>query len=93
LRFKLAKQRTKVERRYELETGQIDPRKADPSLLEELAALLRTRVADLLAWRPRPLATEAAYFRADAELGAFSQLAPPPAADEPDEVDRLFLGQ
>jgi hypothetical protein len=93
-RFKLANQRTKVERRYhELETGQIDPRRADPSLLEELASLLRTRVPDLLAWRPRPLAAEAAYFRADASLAASLQVAPPLAAEEPDEVDRVFLRQ
>jgi hypothetical protein len=94
-RFGLAKLRGKVERRYhELETGQIDPRRADPSLLEEVAAVLRTRVADLLAWRPRPLAAEAAYFRSEPALAA-----PPPMAAAPqapvearDQVDRLFLG-
>jgi hypothetical protein len=94
-RFKLAKQRTKVERRYhELETGQIDPRKADPSLLEELAALLRTQVPDLLAWRPVPLAAEGPFYRAAGQAQAKLDVAvAPPSAAAPDEVDRLFLGR
>jgi hypothetical protein len=92
-RFGLAGWREKVERRYhELETGQIDPRRTDSSLLEELALLPRTQVADLLAWRPRPLTAEAAYFRADAPFAALTDMAAP-VAEEPDEVDRLFFGQ
>ena len=90
-RFGLAGLREKVARRYhELETGQIDARRADPALLDELGALLRTRVADLLAWRPRPLAAEATYFRAEAPVEAPAQALRRPA-EEPDEVDRLFL--
>jgi hypothetical protein len=82
--------REKVRRRYhELETGQIEARRANPALLEELAALLSTRVGDLLAWRSRPLAAEAAYFRTDAPFAAPAQMAPP-VAEEADEVDRLF---
>ena len=84
--------REKVERRYhELETGQIEAR-ADPALLDELADLFKTRARDLLAWKPRPLAAEAAYFRAATPLPAAPALAQPEDA-EPDEVDRLFLGK
>jgi hypothetical protein len=82
--------REKVRRRYhELETGQIDARRADPALLDELAALFKARVADLLAWRPRPLAAEAAYFRASAP-GLAQRLPDQESRVEPDEVDRLF---
>jgi hypothetical protein len=80
----------KVERRYhELETGQLDVRRVDPALLEGLAELLHTRVADLAAWKPRPLRAEAAYYRENLEL---NQLLPasPADAEGRDEVDRLF---
>jgi len=91
-RFGLAALREKVARRYhELETGLLDARHADPALLEELATLLRARVADLLAWKPRPQAAPAAaYFRsADMALAKTAAMAPV-HAQEPDEVDRLF---
>ena len=88
-----ARLREKVERRYhELETGQLDAARADPALVEGLADLFKTRVRDLLAWKPRPLAAEAAYFRAAAPLPAPPALAQPEDV-EPDEVDRLFLGE
>jgi len=97
-RFGLAADaREKVALRYhELETGQLDARRADPALLESLAELLRARVADVIGWRPRPIAAEAAYFRADTELAQFMPAPSEAAAVEPaqpDEVDRLFLGQ
>ena len=86
--------RKKVDRRYhELETGQLDVRRADPALIEELAMLFKSRVADLLAWKPRPLAAEAAYYRAAEPLTPQSMAAPAPPLSEPDEVDRLFLGR
>jgi hypothetical protein len=90
-RFELAAGlREKVRRRYhELETGQLDPRRADPALLEELATLLRARIGDLLAWRPRPLTVEAAYFRASTPSLAQS-LPAQESRVEPDEVDHLF---
>ncbi len=91
-RFGLSGRRDKAERRYhELETGQIDLRRADPSLLEELAGLLHARVADLRAWRPRTLAAEGIYFRAEEPAAAVRAMAPAERT-EPDEVDRLFLG-
>jgi hypothetical protein len=51
-RFKLGeKEREEVARRYhELETGQLDARRADPALLNVLASLLRAQVACILAW-------------------------------------------
>ena len=80
----------KVRRRYhELETGQIDAAAADPSLLECLAELLGRGVSDLLAWKPRPLAAEPAYFRAEPSAAPMFKLLEP---GPPDEVDRLFLG-
>jgi hypothetical protein len=90
--FKLApERRKKVERRYhELETGQLDARRADPALLRELATLLEARVADLASWKPRPLAAEGMYFRTDAPGKVVA--AAPPAREQVDEVDRLFLG-
>lgn len=84
--------REKVRRRYhELETGQLDLGRVDRALLDELATLFKTRVGDLLAWRPRPLAAEAAYYRAS-ELGPMSPTLAASQEAEPDEVDRLFLG-
>jgi hypothetical protein len=92
-RFRLSdKLRGKVERRYhELETGQLDARRVNPLLLGELAELFKARVGDLLAWQPRPLAAEAAYFRADAPISAAPETGQA-SPGEPDEVDRLFLG-
>jgi hypothetical protein len=92
-RFGLAAgSREKVRLRYhELETGQLDLGRVDRALLEELATLFKARVGDFLAWRPRPLAAEAAYYRASEVV----PMSPAPAQaqeDEPDEVDRLFLG-
>ncbi len=86
----------KLRRRYhELETGQLDVRRASPALLDELAAVFKTRVADLVAWQPRPLAAAAheVFYRAE-PAGTFTQPAVPlmRESEEPDEVDRLFLG-
>ena len=69
--------REKVARRYhELETGQLDVRRVDPALVSELATLFKARVADLLAWKPQPLAAEAAYYRAEQPLTLQSMPAP-----------------
>lgn len=79
--------REKVRRYYhEVETGQLVP--GDERLVAALADILRTRVSDLLALRPRPLAAEPAYYRALAT----DALTRPPAAPEDalDEIDRLF---
>jgi hypothetical protein len=63
--------REKVKRRYhELENGLLDPSGVDPSVWEALATALRARASDLVAWRPRPLAAEAAYLRLDRAAAA-----------------------
>jgi hypothetical protein len=78
--------REKVARYYhEVETGQRVP--ADERLVAALAEILRGRVGDLLSWRPRPLAAQPAYYRAESAAAA---PAPAAAPGEPDEIDRLF---
>jgi hypothetical protein len=89
-RFGLSASREKVARRYhEFETGQIEARRADAALLDELAAVLGARVAEIISWRPRPLGAQMAYYRADTPIVAVPT-ARPAATTEPDEVDRLF---
>ncbi len=88
-----AKRRKVTDYLHRLETGLLDPRPVDRRVFTALAAALRARVEDLLAWQPRPTpAAPGALFRAapDAALKdvRFSLASPP----EPDEVDRLFLG-
>jgi hypothetical protein len=84
-RFSLDRaKRQKVERYYhEVETGQLAP---SPRIREALEAILG-RAA--LAWKPRPLAAEPAYYRAPAAMAAPSMEIEP----EPwDEIDELFRG-
>lgn len=85
---------------HRLETGLLDPRPVDRRVFTALAAALRARVDDLLAWQPRPApaAAPGALFRAAPDAALPDVAAPtdvrfalePPS--EPDEVDRLFLG-
>jgi hypothetical protein len=82
-------------RYHQLETGQLEVRQADPRLVSGLGELLHARVTDLLAWKPRAVAGQAAYFRTEAALKVEMLQAFPPAMAAPselDEVDRLFLG-
>ena len=59
--------RAKVEGYYhELENGLLDPAGVDRSVWSALAETLKTRVSDLVAWRPRPFAAEPAFLRVDA---------------------------
>jgi hypothetical protein len=86
--------RDKVRRRYhELESGRLDPRRADPKLLEVLAETLRTKADELLGWHP-PTATAAAarFYRLDPQEGIALGAARSRrgAAEERDEIDRLF---
>lgn len=88
-RFGLDKgKRRKVERYlHEIETGQLVP--AERRLLDALAEILRARVSDILALRPRPLEAKLAYMRAAAPEPTLA--APAAAAQEPpDEIDELF---
>jgi hypothetical protein len=83
--------RKKVERYYHrLETGLLDPARVSSRVFDVLAETLRTSLADVRGWRPRPATAEGVYLRAaEPEMAA-----PPTAAAEPgerDEIDALFL--
>jgi hypothetical protein len=85
--------REKVKRYYhQLETGQLQRQQVSERLTDALGKLFGTRIGDLLAWRPRPLAPEAAYFRATAPASVAPAAAPPGAPAERDQVDDLFTG-
>jgi hypothetical protein len=92
-----ATKRDKVTRYYhQLETGLLEPTRVDRSVWEALASALRVRVDDLIGWRRQPADLQAAYLRASADA-ALSTMAPAAPAErgtqeEPDEIDRLFLG-
>jgi hypothetical protein len=78
--------RNKVQRYYKaVETGQLVP--ADQRLLAALAEILRTRISDLLALRPRPSSAEPLELRTAPAMTA--KLSPPIPSPE-DEIDRLF---
>jgi hypothetical protein len=76
---------------HRFETGLLDPRGVDRRVLEAWADALRTRVEDLLAWRPSRAeeAASAAYLRSADAVGELD-LPPPASPDEWDEVDELF---
>ena len=91
------RKRAKVKERYhELENGLLDVARVDRGVWDVVASLLSVRVSDLVAWRPRPLAAEGAYLRADqsaAPLAASLAMrveSPSATPEEPDEIDRLF---
>ncbi len=70
---------------HRVESGQLVP--AETRLVDALAGLLGAQPADVFAWRPRPIAAQAAYFRAEAPEAASPKM---PAPVPEDEVDRLF---
>jgi hypothetical protein len=87
--------REKVKRYYrELEGGLLNPDRVDRRVWDALAATLKSRARDLVAWRPQPapIAMKAA-FRLDAAMEApvpsmaRAKVIEPAA---PDEIDRLF---
>jgi hypothetical protein len=87
------KKRAKVKRYYhELESGLLEPRGVDRRVWEALAETLKAQIADLVAWRPRPLEPVGEVYlrRADAPAGFARSLARPQEPE--DEVDRLFRG-
>jgi hypothetical protein len=87
------KKTAKVSRYYhELETGLLDPARVDGRVFSVLAKALGTRVADLVASRPPPLAASAMYLRtSSAEAApASAPLSFAPLGEPADEVDRLF---
>jgi hypothetical protein len=85
--------REKVKRYYhELESGLLDVTGVDRRVFAALAEELKTRAADLVAWRPRPVEPTGQFLRvtgaADAPRVMARSLEPAPA--EEDEIDRLF---
>ena len=57
-------------------------------MLAAIAEAVHAKVEDLFAWRPRSLAMEGVFLRADA---APAQVMSAPAEpEEEDEIDRLF---
>jgi hypothetical protein len=88
-----AKKEAKVAAYYhQLEGGLLEPRGVDRRVWDALAETLKTRVDDLVAWRPRPAETVPAYLRASSAPAVMPPLASPAAAEsERDEIDELFL--
>jgi hypothetical protein len=88
-----AKKEPKVADYYhQLEGGLLEPRGVDRRVWDALAETFKTRLDDLVAWRP-PLAEAApTYLRASGAPVAISPLPRPAAAEgERDEIDDLFL--
>jgi hypothetical protein len=86
------KKREKVGRYvHELESGHLDPDRVDRRVFAVWAETLRARVEDLVTWRPRPAAPQAAYLRSNLRVAA-SLPVPEPSPAGPDEIDKLFTG-
>ncbi len=77
---------------HQLEGGLLEPRGVDRRVWAALAETFKTRVDDLVVWRPRPAEAAPAYLRAS---GVTAAMAPPPrpaaTEGERDEIDDLFL--
>jgi len=88
----------KVGRYYhELEIGILDPNRVDRSVWDVLSDVLKANVRGLAGVRPEPpTAPAAAYMREPTGMQAKLEHVPAspaePVAEEPDEIDALFLG-
>jgi hypothetical protein len=93
-----AERRAKVRRYYhELETGLLEPRGVDRRVWDALAQVLGASATDLAGWRPRQLDAKPAFrMSANAMLdqsdAVLTSVLSSAAAEEEDEVDRLFAG-
>jgi hypothetical protein len=77
---------------HQLEGGLLEPRGVDRRVWEALAQTFKTRVDDLVAWRPPSIEAAPAYLRASRAVDAMAPLARPATAEiERDEIDELFL--
>jgi hypothetical protein len=85
------RKKEKVKRYYnDLESGSLAPEHVDKRVWDVLAETLGARVAELLAWWPRPPeVTAPAFTRASRPMMAAMRVPESPAEPE-DEVDRLF---
>jgi len=85
--------RAKVKRYYQrLEGGLLEPSHVSRKVWDVLTGLVGPRSEELGAWHVRPAAAEAVYLRAAEPAAAPPQIAEP-GAEEPDEIDLLFLGE
>jgi len=86
------KERKVADYYHQLEGGLLEPRGVDQRVWDALAQTFKTRVDDLVAWRPPPAGAAPSYLRA---AGAPAEMAVPPAPAstkvERDEIDDLFL--
>jgi hypothetical protein len=77
---------------HQLEGGLLEPRGVDRRVWDALAETFKTRVDDLVTWRPQPAEAAPAYLRGG---GAPAEMAAPPGQAstkvERDEIDDLFL--
>ena len=79
---------------HELEVGILDPEPVDRSVWDVLADVLKANVRGLAVFRPEPPGLAASVFMRE-PTGTQARLAhapESPKAEEPDEIDRLFLG-
>jgi hypothetical protein len=85
--------RAKVKRYYQrLEGGLLEPSRVSRKVWDVVTGLVGPRSEQLAAWQARPAAAEAVYLRAAEPAMAAPQIAEP-GAEEPDEIDLLFLGE
>lgn len=76
---------------HRAETGLLEPSGVDRRVWDVWSKVVRARVADFVALRPRPIAVEAAFQRVDPTHVA-ADMEPMPVEAERDEIDDLFLG-
>jgi hypothetical protein len=76
---------------HQLESGLLEPHRVDRRVWDALAETFKTRVDDLVAWRPRPAEAAPAYLRAAGVAAEMAAPAPAAAKGERDEIDDLFL--
>ena len=74
-----------------METGSLRPGRSTGAC-GRWAETPRARVADLVAWRPRPATAGPAYYRLSRLAGAVGAESRIPPADGWDEINELFIG-
>jgi len=82
---------------HDLEVGNLDPEPVDRRVWDVLADVLEANVRGLAVFRPEPPGmTASAYMREPTGMQAKLEHVPAspaePVAEEPDEIDALFLG-
>lgn len=86
------KERKVADYYHQLEGGILEPSGVDRRVWDALAQTFKTRVDDLVAWRPPAAEAASAYLRWSDAPAAMASLARPAAPEiERDEIDELFL--